>query len=268
MRVLAIYFVLVFALAWGAVLLVVGPSDITEGATPESRQLLPVFGAMLLGPALAGGALLALTGGRRGLYALWKRQTHWRVAPRWYAIGMLATPALVLGILIPLSIISPVFIPRVAATVDVAGIVVFALVSGLIAGLFEEIGWTGFATPRLLRRFSIVAAGSIVGVLWGVWHALADYWGTHVEFGALWLPRIVLWTLALTAFRILMTWIYANTGSLLLAQLMHASFTGSQGLLVPQLAPPHHMLWYGTFTLALWALVAALARHLRQQAGA
>ena len=39
-----------------------------------------------------------------------------------------------------------------------------AIAAGLSAGLFEELGWTGFAIPRL-RRSGIVATGLMVGVL-------------------------------------------------------------------------------------------------------
>lgn len=100
---------------------------------------------------------------------------------------------------------------------------------------------------------------------WGVWHGLADYWGTHAEFGALGLPRIALWTAALTAYRVLIVWVSENTESLLVAQLMHASFTGSQGLLVPALSPTDHFLWYGSFTVALWVIVAVLASRIRNR---
>jgi membrane protease YdiL (CAAX protease family) len=47
---------------------------------------------------------------------------------------------------------------------SVLNFVVFALIVG------EELGWRGFALPRLLAERSALAASLIVGVLWGVWH--------------------------------------------------------------------------------------------------
>ena len=44
--------------------------------------------------------------------------------------------------------------------------------------LFEELGWTGFATPTLRRRNRVLATGLIVGVLWGAWHFLVTLWGS------------------------------------------------------------------------------------------
>lgn len=256
----AIYFVLVFLVAWGAVLLVVGPRAPLEGATPAQWQLLPVFGAMLTGPALAGVLMTAVAGGREGLRDLWDRQRRWRVPARWYALALLTTPVLLAVVLGGLSLFSPAFVPSLIATDDISSVLAFGIVFGLGAGFLEEIGWTGFALPGLLRRHSTFAAGLLLGAIWGVWHGLADYWGASVQFGSLWLPRIVLWVAALTAFRVLMVWVYQQADeSLLVSQLMHASFTGSQAILVPTLAPGEHFVWYGGFTLALWGLVAAIA---------
>lgn len=145
------------------------------------------------------------------------------------------------------------------ATDDLASVIGLGIAFGLGAGFLEEIGWTGFALPRLLSRHSTLMAGLLLGAIWGGWHVLADYWGASVQFGSLWLPRIVLWVAALTAYRVLMVWVYQHAdGSLLVSQLMHASFTGSQAILVPTLAPVEHFVWYGPFTLALWSLVAVL----------
>lgn len=256
----AIYFVLVFLVAWGAVLLVVGFRALLEGATPARWQLLPVFGAMLIGPALTGVLMTAVADGRDGLRDLWHRQCRWRVPVRWYAIALLTTPALLAVILGGLSLVSPAFRPTVLAIDDLTSVLAFGIVFGLGAGFLEEIGWTGFALPRLLGRHSPLRAGLIPGAIWGVWHLFADYWGAFVQFGSLWLPRIALWVAALTAYRVLMVRVYRQAdGSLLVFQLMHASVTGSQAILVPTLAPVEHFAWYGLFTLALWGVVAATA---------
>ncbi|QIN78998.1 CPBP family intramembrane metalloprotease [Rubrobacter marinus] len=39
-----------------------------------------------------------------------------------------------------------------------------------IGGVTEETGWRGFAQPLLQERMTPLAASSIVGLLWGVWH--------------------------------------------------------------------------------------------------
>ena len=40
------------------------------------------------------------------------------------------------------------------------------IVGGLVVGFFEELGWTGFAIPTLMRlRYGVLGTGLIVGVL-------------------------------------------------------------------------------------------------------
>jgi uncharacterized protein len=56
---------------------------------------------------------------------------------------------------------------------------------GLGAGFFEELGWTGFAIPRMRLRYGILSTGLIVGVLWGAWHFLMNFWASGVTSGEL-----------------------------------------------------------------------------------
>lgn len=80
-------------------------------------------------------------------------------------------------------------------------------------------------------------------------------------FGRLWPIRIVLWTGALTAYRVLMVHVYEETGSLPVIQVMHASFTGSRGVLAPEAQPEGFLVWYGLFTALLGVGAAALIRR-------
>jgi uncharacterized protein len=61
--------------------------------------------------------------------------------------------------------------------------------------------------------------------------------------------------LGLVAYRILMTWVYVNTSSLLLAQLMHASYTGWQVVMTPTTSFENTMLWQTLFSVSLWLFV-------------
>lgn len=110
-------------------------------------------------------------------------------------------------------------------------------------------------------------AGLILGLLWSLWHMLADYSGNISTLGSSWpLSFFIYWVLSLTAYRILMTWVYANTRSVLLAQLMHASYTGWQFTFNPATSFSQNLLWQGLFAVGLWALVALVAYiHQRQQ---
>ena len=230
---LTAYFSMAFVISWLGILFVTHFGG--------GRSL--VFFAMLAGPATASIWL----GGVRGL---WAQRVRWR-GP-WPAL--LIAPVAMGAVLLGLSTLSADFAP---AQPNLA----LALAGGLLAGFFEELGWTGFATPRLLARYGLVRGGVVLGLLWALWHALGDYWGTADFWGALWPAHFALWFVALTAYRLLMTWVYDRAHSLLFGMLMHATFTGSQLLLWPAAPPALELLWYGLYAAVLWAAVAAFVRR-------
>jgi uncharacterized protein len=253
----ASYFVLAFAIAWSGILYVVGPQGI-PGESDHVAQLLPmVFLAMIAGPSIASLLLTALVDGRAGLRDLLARQCRWRVHLRWYGIALLTTPLLLLLSLGVLAMwVSPTFMPGILVKQDKLSLFIYALVGGLGAGFFEELGWTGFATHKMQLAHRDIWSTLGLGALWMTWHLLADFWGSR-EFESFYLLHVLLWYLALIGYRVLMTWVYSHTQSLLVGQLMHAGFTGGQALLGPiALAAAEKILWYGIFVVALWIVVA------------
>jgi uncharacterized protein len=261
MRQLVAYFALAYGIAWGAILayLAAGSFDLAALGTDELMVILTV---MLAGPSLAGLALTALFERRSGLTELLRGLVRVRVAPRWYVFALAPIPVLLIVLLVPLSVlVSPDYAPTFLA---------FGILAGLLAGLLEEIGWTGFATPRLLERYSPLAAGLILGVVWASWHALADFAGNAAALGlGEWALRmIVFWLVPLTCYRVLMTWAYAHHRSLALGMLMHAGYTGwlaSLTMDMPAATGPAALLWQTLFAAALVALTAGLM--IRSRAG-
>jgi membrane protease YdiL (CAAX protease family) len=178
---------------------------------------------------------------------------------RWWT-AVLVTPVVVV-LLGALALVWPELTPGLLAASDRGMVIRFALAVGLGAGFLEDLGWTGFALPRLLQHHGWLKAGVLLGLVWGLWHLLPDYWGNAAAWGPLYAPRYLVWCGAsFTAYRILVGWAYRHTGSLLLAQLMHAGFTGGQALLSPVLAPSAGgLVWYAAFAAALWLLVGVVA---------
>ena len=62
----------------------------------------------------------------------------------------------------------------------------------------------------------------------------------------------------LTAYRVLMTALYARTGSILLAVLMHASYTGWLLALFPATSFEQGLAWQATLAAALWRVVVVV----------
>jgi membrane protease YdiL (CAAX protease family) len=257
------YFALTFAVSWGGVLILVVPSGI-PGTTEQSNTLFPVvYLAMLVGPVLAGILLTGLVYGRAGLREFRSRLLRWRVGTRWYATALLTAPLLMTATLFALSLLSPEFLPGILTTEDKANLLLFGITVGLGAGLFEELGWTGFAVPELRRRYAVLTTGLIVGFLWGAWHFLVYFWGSGDSSGAfslaLFLPTVPVFVGILPAYRVLMVWVYDRTGSLLVAILMHASLTASTQILMPLATGMPSLIYSLVLTAALWVVVAAVA---------
>ncbi len=124
----------------------------------------------------------------------------------------------------------------------------------------------GFAFPQMQSRLGVLRATMYLALLHGLWHVMADYLGGSANYGVYWLPRFVaMWFVAMTAMRVLLVWIYQNTGSLLLAQLTHASSTGFLFMFDPRAVSPANLaLWYAVYAVVLWVPAAiVLARNGR-----
>ncbi|MDH4135841.1 MAG: CPBP family intramembrane metalloprotease, partial [Anaerolineae bacterium] len=267
------YYALTFAISWGGILIVVGPGGI-PGTREEFERLLPVvILALLAGPSVAGLLLTGLVHGRAGLRELLSRLLRWQVSARWYAVALLTAPLLFTAIPLALSLLFPEFLPGIFTTDDKASLLLLGIAAGLIGGFLEELGWTGFAIPRLRLRYGVLPTGLIVGVLWGAWHFLMNFWSSGDSSGALSLALLlhsVLFSVGiLPAYRVLMVWVYDRTGSLLVAMLMHTSLIISNVILVPLATGVPLVTWSLVLAAALWVVVAAVARvngwHLSRQ---
>lgn len=86
----------------------------------------------------------------------------------------------------------------------------------LIAGICEEIGWQGYAYDALEKRWNALGASIAMGVVWQVWHIIP-----HLQIHP---PEWILWQCTGSVLlRVLIVWIYKNTGkSVLAAAIFHA----------------------------------------------
>jgi CAAX protease family protein len=168
-------------------------------------------------------------------------------------VALLTPPVLILAVLLTFrTLVSPVFTPS---------LFLLGISFGIVPGFLEEVGWMGFAFPRMQGKRNALAASLLLGVLWGLWHApVVDYLGAATPHGVYWVPFFLAFVAILTAMRVLIVWVYSNTGSLLLAQLMHVSSTASLVLLDPaRVSPAQETLWYAVYAAVLWIVVALVA---------
>lgn len=259
------YYGVTFALSWCG-FLAAGAPGIFSGTSWQTDPRFPfAVLAMLAGPPVAGLLLTGLVSGRAGFRGLFARLVLWRAGARWYVVALLTAPVIELAVLFALAPVSPVFLPAIVTTEDKVVLLISGIAVGLVGGFVEELGWTGFAIPRLRLRHGIFPTGLIVGVLWGAWHLLQMWWVGGSSSAtlplALYLPLFFLSSIAtLTAYRVLMVWVYDRTKSLLVAILMHASYIFTTlFVFAPPTTGVPYLVYSGVFTAALWIVVGAVA---------
>ncbi len=209
---------------------------------------------LLLGtfaPSLVAIGLTALDRGKAGVRALRGRVLLWDVGARWYvfAIGYLAGIKLIVAILHrgvagswPRFDSGEFFILPVA----------IAFSTPAQAG--EEIGWRGYALPRLAARIGLGGASLVLGLVWMVWHLPLFFVPGLDNYGQSF-PAFVAGGVALS---VAMAWLYAKTnGSLLLAMLMHSAVNQTVGV-VPSAVPNASNPWAISHSLVAWLSVGVM----------
>jgi membrane protease YdiL (CAAX protease family) len=231
---LVTYFILAYALTW-----VLAP-------LLTISLLLGVVG--LLMPAVAAIVVTALTEGKPGVTTLLQRLKLWRVGLRWYVVA-LGLPMLLSAAVVALSILLGAPAQVEFSPVSLLTMVVFVLVVG------EEIGWRGYALPKLLQNYSAVTASLILGVLWGGWH-LPTFFIAGSPQASIPFVAFLLFT---TGASVLFTWLHLHTGgSLLIATLFHGAIN-SFGFVNNALDPASRWWLTGTVYIAAAIIVSVIA---------
>ena len=207
------YFVLTFAFTYGISFLTVS-------------KLFPagLGGLFILGPIVAVLIVSAALGGWTEIKQLLKKLLIWRVGFQWYLFVFLfpvVARLLATGIDLLLGGQAPQFLS--SKTVNYVGVSPLLLLVALFAinfvvpSLIEEIGWRGFALPRLQGRFGALWASLLLGLLWGLWHFHPLNFHSYQ-------PVMFWFVLSTICASVIYTWLYNHTGgSVLIAALFHAS---------------------------------------------
>lgn len=235
------YFVLVFVLSV--------PLWLFGGNKLPVRMNLPVSALTTFVPMVAAALLSYRRGGVDGLKALLKRVVDYRRigSKTWYVPILFLAPTIYFSSFIimrstgrPLP--EQIEIPLLLAPV------VFVLYFVFDAG--EELGWTAYATDPMQERWGALKAALLLGSVWALWHSV-----TFLQTGNP--PDWVLWQcLKTVAMRIVIVWVYNNTGkSVFAAILYHTADNVSWSLF------PNYSTHYDPFVTGLltWLTVGIVA---------
>lgn len=240
------YFLLAFLISWTCAFAVAAPHLLRHEPLPRLTGIL-MFPAMLLGPSLSSFALTAILDGKPGLRDLFARQTRWRFPAIWYVVLVLPPLLVLLTLSLLRAFVSTAYSPNHFW---------LGVFFGVPAGLLEEIGWMGFAFPKLSQGRDAFSSAILVGLLWSLWHLpVISFLGAATPHGRYWLRFFLAFAAAMTAMRVLIAWAYTNTQSVLLAQLLHVSSTSSLVVFSPAVSAPREVFWYALYAAALWLIV-------------
>ncbi|MBN8580145.1 MAG: CPBP family intramembrane metalloprotease [Anaerolineae bacterium] len=210
------YFFLAYAISWSiGIPLALIAQEKVNWEIPFAVHYLYSYG-----PMLAALIMTALTKGKSGMVDIFKRLTTWRMRPVWWLLALSPLPAyflivivlrLIQGTWVDLSLLGQVnFLPNLGIGALFLWIFTY--------GIGEEVGWRGYALPRLQEKMSALNATLLLGVLWALWHLPIFFYvfDTAIAVG---------WFFGLMCGAILFTWMYNSTdGSLLAVALWHGSF--------------------------------------------
>jgi membrane protease YdiL (CAAX protease family) len=222
-RRLAIYLAATFAVtwtSWGILVPLARARTIVYGHLPF--MLLYALGG--LGPTIAAYVAVLATPTRSSLVEFHRRLFRWRVAGQWYviAVGLPVALALVsVGIAIladpdsaPLFSVRPwyMFVP-----------LILFMVAG---GGLEELGWRGVAQPEMERRLGRPTAAVLVGLVWSFWHLPLFVLPGVGQYGT----NFPIFAIGVVGGALILAWLYARTGSILLCIVFHASLNAIAAL--------------------------------------
>jgi uncharacterized protein len=233
------FFFMAYAFSW----IVLIPYVLAEWTIQPKPLFYNLFYILhTFGPALSAYIMLRITEGEEG----WKRVRNSikqvRAGWVWYAFILLGIPALImLGILVLPG--AQASFQGLTSKILVSFPFVFILIFFGGGPLGEEIGWRGFALPRMQSLYGPLKATLLLGVLWTFWH-LEDFFtasqgggpGTGLYAFYFHLPIFLVMVMSLA---IIMTWVFNHTrGSIFIAVLLHASYDAFGSTMQPLFSAP------------------------------
>jgi membrane protease YdiL (CAAX protease family) len=206
---------------------------------------------MVFVPSLLALSLTAVTDGWTGVRALGSKLGQWRVRLKWIVMALalgLVLRMTMSGIAVVLGLISAIQLrPWSPMQLTIFAVILF------IFAIPEELGWRGYALPKLLKAQSPLVASLIIGVVWGSLH-LALHLPGMIYAGALLLPTFR----EVIALSVAMTWLFIRSGgNILLTSLFHAA--QSFFVIVNEGIPLEQQAWLMASVYVALALMIAIA---------
>lgn len=245
---LTTYFSLAFLLAW---VLWLGAAAVTATAALSTEVRALFFLPGTFAPGIVAILLTARRGGATGVRALLSRLFRWKVGTRWYVFAASYVAVVKLVAAAAHRVIAGEWPPFGQAPLYLLFVaVIFS--TPFQAG--EEIGWRGYALPRLSSRIGLASASLVLGIIWAVWHLPLFFIADTTTSG----QSFPVYLLSVTGLSVAFAWLYSRTGgSLLLVMLLHAAANNMKDIVPSGLRDPTAAFSFNA-SLVAWLTLAAL----------
>ena len=225
MRSLLTFFLLTFIISWS---LFIVAAIISPNATSLDSGFSPIgYFIYLIGvfaPALVAVFLSWREQGKAGVLALLNKIFKAPTYLGWYlfAVGYFAAIRLLAAVVYRIATGQwPLF------GHEIFYVIIAAIIFSTPVQAGEEVGWRGFALPRMAGRMGLAGASIILGIIWATWHLPFFFFHGVDKYG----QSFPVYLLTVVAISIAMAWLYWRTkGSLLLTMLMHAAVNNTTGI--------------------------------------
>ena len=244
---LPLYFALTYLVAWVlwfAATAIVGSA---EGAS----QFFYLPGTFA--PGLVAIALTAWNEGAKGVHALLAPLLKWEVAGKWYLFAL----TYMAGIKLSVALLHRATLGEWPAFGETNVVLLLAatLASTLtFAQAGEEVGWRGYALPRMMPRFGLGLSSVLLGVIWAAWHLPLFFipgTSTTGQSFPLYLGQV-------TALSVAFAWVWWRTGrSLFVLMFFHAAVNNLKDI-VPSAVAGVSNPWALSSSVVGWLMVGLL----------
>lgn len=207
---------------------------------------LPISALMIFCPAFA--AIILTRKDNESTSKLFKRVFDFkRISnPLWYIPTVFLIPALMsltFFVMQSLQVSLPKFELKITDLIILAVLFFFGAIS-------EEIGWTAYLTDRLEKNFQLLTTALIIGTFWAIWHIIPFYQAHRTTSWIFW------HCLGTVALRVIMIWIYANTGKSLFAVIICHTTVNLSEFCFPNYGSHYDPFYFGIVLLLTASIIS------------
>ena len=236
------FFALVFALSI--------PFWILGAIAPDTTKILPIklpiSSLMTFCPLIAAAILVYKKQKTQGVKQLLKQSFDFKKIKnkKWYIPVVLFMPGVALLSYWCLKMTVGILpAPQLSALT----LIVF-FIAYFIGAIGEELGWSGYIINPLQDRYGAFNASMIVGIVWALWHIIPFHQAHQTTNWIVWQ------CIATVLLRVIMVWLFNNTGKSVFAIVLFHTMINISPYLIP-----NYGSHYDPFVFILLLIPATLA---------